>query len=130
MFRTLQCSVVYDSSLPLFLPPPSKHLHSPLAPSLNSPTPACVSGKADVALPQGFVQELIRRSRTSGTVLQTALTYIEAVRQKLAKATSPPVALAKETTPEESSLANWLSQNRSSRHHLSIPTVPFSHPLS
>ncbi|KAF9653202.1 hypothetical protein BDM02DRAFT_3071137, partial [Thelephora ganbajun] len=31
----------------------------------------------------GFVQELIRRSRTSGTVLQTALCYIEAVRRKL-----------------------------------------------
>ena len=76
---------------------------SPLAPSLNGPTPACVSGKADVAPLHGFVQELIRRSRTSGTVLQTALCYIEAVRRKLPKIASASVASVNETTPGESS---------------------------
>ena len=76
---------------------------SPLAPSLDNPASTCVSGKADVAPLQGFVQELIRRSRTSGTVLQTALCYIEAVRRKLPKIASASMAPVKETTPEEPS---------------------------
>ncbi|KAL0576290.1 hypothetical protein V5O48_005699 [Marasmius crinis-equi] len=32
---------------------------------------------------RGFVHEVLRRSRTSGTVLQTALCYLEAIRAKL-----------------------------------------------
>ena len=76
---------------------------SPLAPPLNGPTSVCVSGKPGVAPLHGFVQELIRRSRTSGTVLQTALCYIEAVRRKLPKIASAPVAPSKEVKPEESS---------------------------
>jgi len=77
-------------------PPPS-----PLPPPLSGSTDACLSGKPGVAPLQGFVQELIRRSRTSGTVLQTALCYIEAVRRKLPEIASAPVTPAKETTPEE-----------------------------
>jgi len=77
-------------------PPPS-----PLPPPLSGPTDACLSGKSGVAPLHGFVQELIRRSRTSGTVLQTALCYIEAVRRKLPEIASAPATSAKETTSEE-----------------------------
>ena len=76
---------------------------SPLAPSLNGPTPACVSGKTGVAPLHGVMQELIRHSRTSGTVPQTALCYIQAVRRKLPKIASAPVASVNETTPGEPS---------------------------
>jgi len=84
---------------PHYQPPPTL---SPLTPSLNGPTPAHVSGKTGVALLHGFVQELIRRSRTPGTVLQTALCYIEAVRRK-PKIASAPAASVNETIPGESS---------------------------
>ena len=76
---------------------------SPLPQTLNAPHGACLSEKPSVAPLQGFVQELIRRSRTSGTVLQTALCYIEAIRRKLPEIVGAPVAPTKETTPEESS---------------------------
>ena len=82
---------------------------SPLQPSLNVPAPTCLSGKPGVAPLQGFVQELIRRSRTSGTVLQTALCYIEAVRRKLPEIASAPVAPVKESTLGESSQDNGLA---------------------
>jgi len=75
---------------------------SPLAPSLGGPTGACLSGKPGVVPLQGFVQELIRRSRTSGTVLQTALCYIEAVRRKLPEIAGAPATPVKETPPKES----------------------------
>ena len=76
---------------------------SPLAPALDGPSGTCLSGKPGVAPLQGFVQELIRRSRTSGTVLQTALCYIEAVRRKLPDIVGAPVAPVKEPSPEEPS---------------------------
>ncbi|OAX41075.1 hypothetical protein K503DRAFT_736352 [Rhizopogon vinicolor AM-OR11-026] len=41
-------------------------------------TPRC-----DVAPMKGFVHEVLRRSRTSGSVLQTALCYLEAIRAKV-----------------------------------------------
>lgn len=41
-------------------------------------TPQC-----DVALMKGFVHEVLRRSRTSGSVLQTALCYLEAIRARV-----------------------------------------------
>lgn len=81
-------------------PPPS-----PLPQTLGGPTDSCLSEKPGVAPLQGFVQELIRRSRTSGTVLQTALCYIEAVRRKLPEIVSAPAASAKEAAPEGSSQA-------------------------
>lgn len=76
-------------------PPPS-----PLPQTLSGPTDSCLSGKPGVAPLHGFVQELIRRSRTSGTVLQTALCYIEAVRRKLPEIVGAPAASAKEAAPE------------------------------
>ena len=76
---------------------------SPLQPSLNAPAPACLSGKPGVVPLQGFVQELFCRSHTSGTILQTALCYIEAVCQKLPEIASTPMAPVKESTLGESS---------------------------
>lgn len=76
---------------------------SPLAPALGTPPGACLSGKPGVAPLHGFVQELIRRSRTSGTVLQTALCYIEAVRRKLPEIVSAPAVTVKEIALEPSS---------------------------
>ena len=75
----------------------------PLASSLSVAASNCLSGKPGVAPLQSFVQELIRRSRTSGIVVQTALCYIEAVHQKLPEIASTPTAPAKEAAPEESS---------------------------
>ena len=79
---------------------------SPLPQTLGGLAGACLSEKPGVAPLQGFVQELIRRSRTSGTVLQTALCYIEAVRRKLpgiVSASVIPVVPVKEKAPEEPS---------------------------
>lgn len=39
--------------------------------------------RCDIAPIKGFVHEVLRRSRTSGTVLQTALCYLEAIRLKI-----------------------------------------------
>ncbi|KAG9316393.1 hypothetical protein JVU11DRAFT_2426 [Chiua virens] len=39
--------------------------------------------RPDVAPMTGFVHEVLRRSRTSGNVLQTALCYLEAIRSKI-----------------------------------------------
>ena len=46
--------------------------------------------------------ELIRRQRTSGTVLQTFLRYIEVVHRTLPKIATTPGASMKDTIPEES----------------------------
>lgn len=80
MFGTY--SIVYSNSPPLPPPPPSKPLLSPLPSPLNGLTPACLSGNPGTTLLQGFVQELIRCSRPSETVLQTTLRCIEVVCQK------------------------------------------------
>lgn len=66
------------------------------APASGSPEEPCVSSRSmststlsvsiDVqsSVPiKGFVHEVIRRSRTSGCVLQTALCYLEAIRPKI-----------------------------------------------
>ena len=71
------------------------HLPSPISPT-TQPTPVIspvVSYSAQPVYPQlqrcdiapikGFVHEVLRRSRTSGTVLQTALCYLEAIRSKV-----------------------------------------------
>ena len=76
---------------------------SPLQPPLVGLVPTCLSGKPSVAPLQDFLQELIRRSRTSWTVLQTALCYIEAARRKLPEIANAPVAPVKESTLGESS---------------------------
>lgn len=73
-------------------------LYSPISPSIYpspvaSPLSSCLtrvpqslntqSFRCDVTSMRGFVQEVLRRSRTSGSVLQTALCYLEAVRAKV-----------------------------------------------
>lgn len=72
------------------------HLPSPISPS-TQPTPVIspvVSHppypvvcpqlqRCDFASMKGFVHQVLRRSRTSGTVLQTALCYLEAIRSKV-----------------------------------------------
>ena len=90
-------------------PPPS-----PLAPSLNTPAPASASKKSSVGPLHGLAQELIHRSRTLGTVLQTALCYIGTVRRKLPKIASAPVAPSKEIKPEEPSQGGELATPGSS----------------
>ncbi|KAF9222573.1 hypothetical protein BS17DRAFT_783060 [Gyrodon lividus] len=52
--------------------------------ALRSPEVCTVQAqRCDVASMKGFVHEVLRRSRTSGSVLQTALCYLEAIRAKL-----------------------------------------------
>ncbi|TFK68657.1 hypothetical protein BDN72DRAFT_858209 [Pluteus cervinus] len=69
------------------------HLPSPVTPTISPTTPVrAVTGSshsAPKANPEGltpikpFVHEVLRRSRTSGYVLQTALCYLEAIRPKI-----------------------------------------------
>ncbi|KAF9244960.1 hypothetical protein BU15DRAFT_85790 [Melanogaster broomeanus] len=61
---------------------------SPAAPysgqALHSPEVCTMQAqRCDVASMKGFVHEVLRRSRTSGSVLQTALCYLEAIRAKV-----------------------------------------------
>ena len=72
------------------------HLPSPISPT-TQPTPdispvASYSSQpavrpqltwCETAPMRGFVHEVLRRSRTSGSVLQTALCYLEAIRSKV-----------------------------------------------
>jgi len=72
------------------------HLPSPISPTtqptpMTSPVPLYSAQpvvrpqhqRCDIAPIKGFVHEVLRRSRTSGTVLQTALCYLEAIRSKV-----------------------------------------------
>ena len=79
------------SNPPLYSPPSSSSYPSPL-PSPKSSCPEVVvcaqpptiqPSKCDLASMRSFVQEVLRRSRTSGSVLQTALCYVEAIRAKI-----------------------------------------------
>lgn len=79
------------SNPPLYSPPSSSSYPSPL-PSPKSSCPEVIvcaqpptvqPSKCDLASMRGFVQEVLRRSRTSGSVLQTALCYVEAIRAKI-----------------------------------------------
>ena len=71
------------------------HLPSPISPT-TQPTPVtspvashsaqpvvCQLQRCDITPIKGFVHEVLRRSRTSGTVLQTALCYLEAIRSRV-----------------------------------------------
>ncbi|KAF8558021.1 hypothetical protein OG21DRAFT_1434198 [Imleria badia] len=72
------------------------HLPSPVSPTTQPPpdiSPVASYSAQPVVRPQltwcetapmkGFVHEVLRRSRTSGSVLQTALCYLEAIRSKV-----------------------------------------------
>lgn len=70
---------------------PSLSYPSPLLSPMSSHPKVVVRGQVptvqpstcDLASMRSFVQEVLRRSRTSGTVLQTALCYVEAIRAKV-----------------------------------------------
>ncbi len=56
------------------------HQHS----SFTSPLPQAPASVADNLLPmKTFVHEVLKRSRTSGSILQAALCYLEAIREKV-----------------------------------------------
>ncbi|EGN99811.1 hypothetical protein SERLA73DRAFT_159960 [Serpula lacrymans var. lacrymans S7.3] len=65
-------------------PPPLSHLPSGPRPLRSSECPSGAQPPRGNLVPmRGFVHEVLRRSRTSGSVLQTALCYIEAIRSKV-----------------------------------------------
>lgn len=99
-------------------------LPSPISPTTqSSPTPApCIPNpysmqspetlltpdsrdqalRCDIAPMKGFVHEVLRRSRTSGTVLQTALCYLEAIRAKVPELVSQEKGYPGSTCEKES----------------------------
>lgn len=80
--------------------PDSYSLHSPkipLTPGSSDQAPRC-----DVAPMKGFVHEVLRRSRTSGSVLQTALCYLEAIRAKVPELVSQEKGCPGSTCERES----------------------------
>ncbi|KAG6903080.1 hypothetical protein C0995_006267 [Termitomyces sp. Mi166 len=98
-------SLVLDPKLPTRKQPFNTQLPSPISPSnrlspspstASSPPSTCASlltSESGIASTSGsrgnlvpiksFVHEVLRRSRTSGCVLQTALCYLEAIRSKV-----------------------------------------------
>ena len=75
--RNLQLPSTSSSSPRISQPTPASHLMSTGIKDIEQPSKNCL-------LPiKGFVHEVLRRSRTSGCVLQTALCYIEAIRPKI-----------------------------------------------
>lgn len=80
--------------------PNSYSLHSssiPLTPGSSDQAP-----RYDVAPMKGFVHEVLRRSRTSGSVLQTALCYLEAIRAKVPELVSQEKGFPGSTCEKES----------------------------
>lgn len=81
-------SPVTPSTHPSPFPTPSTSPAAPLAQHNRqfqaTAEPNADQARAAVAVPlRGFVQEILRRSKTSAGVLQTALCYIEAMRAKI-----------------------------------------------
>jgi len=96
---------------------PSTHPTPPQSPfSTTTQTPlSSYSSTSPNLIPlKSFVQEVLRRSRTSGSVLQTALCYLEAVRRKV-----PQIACG--TIVEEDSRTRLPS---SDNECLSLPQIP------
>ncbi|KAF8894059.1 hypothetical protein BD779DRAFT_1754040 [Infundibulicybe gibba] len=70
---------------------PSTQPSPSASPSSTSSRPVCqatetagaICSKSNLVPLRGFVHEVLRRSRTSGSVLQTALCYLEAIRPKV-----------------------------------------------
>ncbi|KAH6897572.1 hypothetical protein BKA70DRAFT_1528649 [Coprinopsis sp. MPI-PUGE-AT-0042] len=74
---------------PQDIPANSKATLAPSNPSLPTTPVLIQTGTTEAPAPlvpvRGFVHEVLKRSRTSGGVLQTALCYLEAIRPKLAE---------------------------------------------
>ncbi|KAG1874827.1 hypothetical protein F4604DRAFT_1924947 [Suillus subluteus] len=68
------------SPMPTSCMPNSYSLHSPEIPLMSGSSDQ--APRCDIVPMKGFVHEVLRRSRTSGSVLQTALCYLEAIRAK------------------------------------------------
>ncbi|KAF5351860.1 hypothetical protein D9756_007545 [Leucocoprinus leucothites] len=62
---------------------PQEHLSNSLISLSSSLQSGCVNDARTIVPIKGFVHEVIRRSRTSGCVLQTALCYLEAIRPRI-----------------------------------------------
>ncbi|KAF7983642.1 hypothetical protein HWV62_20588 [Athelia sp. TMB] len=84
--------VVIDLTMATWPPTLTRNLQqlpSPITPSHPSPKSSSFPATPEHFQPpqlvplKGFVHEVLRRSRTSGTVLQTALCYLEAIRAKV-----------------------------------------------
>ncbi|EIW83131.1 hypothetical protein CONPUDRAFT_143136 [Coniophora puteana RWD-64-598 SS2] len=71
---TTSYSPVTSSNVPPFALPRRSHLQC---------MPSSQANTGNLTPMKTFVHEVLRRSRTSGTVLQTALCYIEAIRSKV-----------------------------------------------
>jgi hypothetical protein len=91
----------------------------------------CIPGSQTNLVPiKGFVHEVLRRSRASGSVLQTALRYLEAIREKI------PELVEKEKKGELESKENPIYQPRLSKvtlrrrngHSFSTPPARNSSP--
>ncbi|KAG2148453.1 hypothetical protein BD769DRAFT_1412188 [Suillus cothurnatus] len=80
--------------------PDSYSLHSPKIPL--TPGSSDQTSRCDVAPMKGFVHEVLRRSRTSGSVLQTALCYLEAIRAKVPELVSQEKGCPGSTCERES----------------------------
>ncbi|KAJ4483205.1 hypothetical protein J3R30DRAFT_3697976 [Lentinula aciculospora] len=61
-------------------------------------------GTSNLVPMKGFVHEVLRRSRTSGSVLQTALCYLEAIRPRI-----PEIAYSSESFKGETELADRIT---------------------
>lgn len=71
-------SPISPSTRPSPIPPPFMPTHA------TQKTDHCIAGSHSNLVPiKCFVHEVLRRSRTSGSVLQTALCYLEAIRTKI-----------------------------------------------
>ncbi|KAG6378146.1 hypothetical protein JVT61DRAFT_13834 [Boletus reticuloceps] len=74
-----------NTHLPSPISPTTQHtpVTSPVAPHASQAIVYSQHHQCETAPMKGFVHEVIRRSRTSGSVLQTALCYLEAIRSKV-----------------------------------------------
>lgn len=88
------------SPTPTSCMPNSYSLHSPEIPLTSGSSDQ--APRCDVAPMKGFVHEVLRRSRTSGSVLQTALCYLEAIRAKVPELVSREKGCPGSTCEKES----------------------------
>lgn len=88
------------SPTPTSCMPNSYSLHSPEIPLTSGSSDQ--APRCDVAPMKGFVHEVLRRSRTSGSVLQTALCYLEAIRAKVPELVSREKGYPGSTCEKES----------------------------
>ncbi|KAF8135672.1 hypothetical protein EV363DRAFT_1212356 [Boletus edulis] len=74
-----------NTHLPSPISPTTQHtpVTSPVSPHASQAILYSQHHQCETAPMKGFVHEVIRRSRTSGSVLQTALCYLEAIRSKV-----------------------------------------------